>query len=833
MQNFLLTHAIKNVWCSPDQDKQLILNLKRVSRVGGVKGIFSLHWSQIALPTVKDRYHIFPIGQNSVQRLNIPAKQLVWFNLATLANTIDLLTDIYTNEGHSFNRSKAWIMRTSNNNIVLAVQDQDKATEISSGELFIRFYTNAYFSSVRSAGTIDLKVEGIRVEINNEQLPLQARYHSDKTRPGHAYLFHNGDLVDDVLPSEVVLGDMIEYVYDSSITEVAEWRVSDLRTYKSTLDRNAKYLVHLPKSIKRIDYRDDIDFYLYVKDQYGRRRGRYFHQNHPSICRMITHRDYGISTSAVAHYLNTVEGWDGAEVYLMAFVRESGYDRPLIDEHHRIKELYRLDDAAIEETLLGINSILPEWKANELESSSYTRIMRADYSTLSVDEVLNAYGYNAMAKIMVNGLTPIEGNNIALPPGLTYNSTILEYDIDGLLLGHYAHSSGNLYVTRSAKTVFIEGYPGVGGNGSTYKLSEGEHHLSANYGYRFYKAIRSGAVIKSDWTEVTDDGKSYEIVNGKIKWLLDPATQIGAYQTTADFFLQEYVLSDSVEFIYEFDISEELAYRDSKGMDMGQVLIWLNSRSLIEGLDYTVIDGHVNIVNMEYMIPGARQYLLVMCLDRPTEMSHDQGFVIRDRISVNSIYNVRDDKVVRCIVDGKVRYLPDMDMDEDVNKIVAPKVTNGKPYSIRTVPVPVHGVKAYDAYPFIERSMDVDRRIGQFLTQQLPPREDDGPAFIESRYQVFSPVCAKILSDFRYNLNDLPDLARGDDAIQDFMEDYLYLLPFDPTRMELDSRHVYIAPHRYSTRISISSKQYRILNRIVELYLRNKVDISYGIEITE
>lgn len=834
MQQQLLTHAIRNVWCSPDQDKQLILNLKRVTKVGGVRGTFALHWQQYNLPTSGDRYHIYPVGQNSIQRFNIPDDRNVWHNLAVLCNLRKLQTDIYNSLGVRFNSSKAWVMVTANNNIVIAVQAQDVSASISADELYIRFRTSAYFSSTRSDHLpVHIRMQGLRVEINNEQLGLQANYLRDREKEGLAYIFHNGWLVDNVLPADVVLGDYIEYVYDSSITEVVSIPLRDLQTYRSSLDRNRKYLVHLPKSVESINYRDDVDFFLRHTGSDGKRRGRYLHQNHISSCRMVTHRDYGISTDLIQEYITEIPGWTLDNVELVAHVKESGYDRALVNEHSRIRELYRLDDEAIVEALVGINSSMPEWKASELESSSYTRIMRAEYATITAPEVINAYGYNAIAKLAVNGFTPVSRNNLKLPIGLMEFSTILEYDSEGLLLGWYHHISGEIYTTRNYKCAYIEGYPGLGDESNLLVASNGEHALNPNYGYRFYTAVHANGVRKSDWTDVTGDPSKYTLLDNSIKWRVDPAGLMGAYNSTANFFLKEYTLTDTNKFIYEINLNNSPAFKDTEGVDKGQLLVWLNGRSLQPNLDYVEHEGYIVITNKAYMNPGASQRVLVICLDRPAEQIHDFGFVARDQLSLNSEYNVRDDKVVRCVVDGRVRDLSKMALEENSPIVTAPNVVNGKPYSIRSVPVPLHGVAPFNAYILQERSHAMDLKVEGFLTQRLPKQTYELPVEIVEKYVVYSPVCAKILADFRYNLVSLPDMAMGDQAVEEFMQRYMHLLPVDPCRLGLDSRFVTIASHRYPTRVDITSKEYMMLNRVVELYLRNKVDVSKDIRIVE
>lgn len=834
MQQQLLTHAIRNVWCSPDQDKQLILNLKRVTKVGGVKGVFAIHWQQHTLPTQNHRYHIYPIGQNSIERFNLPNDRLKWHNLASLCNIRKLQTDIYNSLGVRFNSSLCWVMVTGNNNIVLAVQIQDVTADITSGDLYVRFRTSAYFSSDRSNHLpVHIRMQGMRVQVNNEQLQLQANYLRDRDKEGLAYIFHNGWLVDNVLPANVAIGDLIEYIYDSSVTEVVSIPLNELQTYRSSLDRNRKYLVHLPKSVDSINYRDDVDFYLRHTDANGRRKGRYLHQNHISSCRMVTHRDYGISVDLIHEYIAEIPDWTMDSVELVVHVKESGYDRELVNEHSRIRELYRLNDEEIVEALVGINSTMPEWKASELESSSYTRIMRADYMSITPAEVINAYGYNAMTKLAVNGFTPVSANNLKLPIGLMEHSTILEYDTEGLLLGWYHHTSGEVYTARNFGCAYIEGYPGIGDESNLLVESNGTHQLNPNFGYRFYTAVHNNGERMSDWTDVTGDHEKYTLGENSIEWLIDPAGLKGAYNSTANFFLKEYELTDTNKFIYELNLNDSPAFANTEGVDKGQLLVWLNGRSLQPNLDYVEHEGYVVITNKAYMNTGAKQRVLVICLDRPSEQIHDFGFVARDQLSLNSQYNVRDDRVVRCVVDGRVRDITKMSLEEDRPVVTLPTVVNGKPYSIRSVPVPLHGVAPFNAYVLQSRSQAMDVRVEQFLTQRLPKQEYDLPITIVDKYVVYSPVCAKILADFRYNRVSLPDMAMGDDAVEEFMQRYLHLLPVDPCRLDLDSRYVTIASHRYATRVDISPKEYTMLNRVVELYLRNKVDVSKDIRLVE
>lgn len=117
-------------------------------------------------------------------------------------------------------------------------------------------------------------MEGLTVATEQDVLGLQQKYHQSLEKVGETYAYHNGWLVNDLRPSRVSPGDVIEYVYDSSVYRVVDFAVKDLETYESTLDSKRKYLLNYPEfNNATIDFEDDIDFYLFKREDDGRMRG--------------------------------------------------------------------------------------------------------------------------------------------------------------------------------------------------------------------------------------------------------------------------------------------------------------------------------------------------------------------------------------------------------------------------------------------------------------------------------------------------------------------------------------------------------------------------------
>ena len=74
---------------------------------------------------------------------------------------------------------------------------------------------------------------------NNRDLLNLFQFNKLKPKGGQ-YLIHNGYMVDSFDPSKLQEGDMTEVLYDYSIRKVWDLQVSELRTYKSTLDKKTK-----------------------------------------------------------------------------------------------------------------------------------------------------------------------------------------------------------------------------------------------------------------------------------------------------------------------------------------------------------------------------------------------------------------------------------------------------------------------------------------------------------------------------------------------------------------------------------------------------------------
>lgn len=836
MKDFLVGHALANVWCNPFQDRQAMLQLHPLTGHGGVRKNFSYLRRQYPLPTPNAYYHVYAIGQGSSTRLNLPTDAINrWTPLAQICQDRSMLMELYTTQGIQFSRSLSFMMFTEDGFFLFAVRRQDTVANLDDVTLFIRFQSNSFFESVRDTD-LDPNIQMSTLEYSQStqgQLPnFQYQYHVRRdSGVGHVYAFHNGRYVKDWLPSDVAFGDVLEWVYDTSVKEVHDFFLDDLRSYNSTLDSKRKYFIHLPKSLAGIDYRDDLDIYLV---QYSPTRlsfdGVCYHKNLENSLRMVTHRDYGMPEDYVNTYISDNPEWvDRPNQAIRVHVKHSGYARPLIDEHQRIKEFYgRFDDQGILEAVVGDDAVLTEWQAAELEKSMYTRIMRSKSEQVTPTIVSMAYGYNAMAKITADTPQMVVQGSVALPVGLRQNVTAFEYDVNGLLLGWRHFEEGINYYPVYPGCVMVEFISGKGDLSASMVFGNSPVTLSADESYRFYVSPVVNGVPTQSWSDETGNTEIVTISNGVATWNL-----------TSDFI--GCVKGNSSFLCYDFQVeSDDNTYKLSVNQDfITNVLhipgakfdLFMNKRAMVENIDYYMVWPQLHIVSKKHLKEGNLQDLTIRMTgfcnpDMSRPVMAEVGFVHHGYVSVDNEYDVRDDKVIRCVVAGKTYHRSQIDFEEDRRLMTVPRLTNGAPYSVENIDPPVRGVIDYDTYPLISRSKDLDARVSAYLTQHLDPVVYDGPNIIPELYPVFSPLIARLIWELHMGLITPVPSSATDMQLAEFMDAYSGYFQYDPAYRQMDMNYVEIHPHPYPGTMEVTQTAYAFLERVIRIYLESKIDLT-------
>ena len=860
MFNYLIQYATENIWCAPEQDLQYIVQPARITPLGGVWGKVRVGWRQIALPVASTRFHVYQIGQIHPLLLGLfPAKDQ-WMTLAETCNLQKMMADVYAVTGVQMPRFQIWYRVLEDKNIILAIKEQDRVPiNLDTTPIYLRVYSNEYFASRESDPLNDyVEVAGAIPTSTQQLLDLQTKYEAARNLPGHVYAFVNGYKVSGIDLFTAKLGDVVEYVYDSSIKLVIDFKISELQTFASDLDEKVKYLLHYAGyGSGTIDYQDDIDVFVYKPMPNNRHLGVYYHRNAPNgdAMRMVTHKDYSVPVDYVYAYGASHPDFGSAEdMYLRLHIRKAGMFRPLVFENSRIFELYKLDDAAVRGAMLGIDSTVDVWRAPALEASAYTEIMRWSNSRnsgcLTPVIVQEALGYNAISKLI--GDTPkftrTESSRrvVDVPYGLQSRATAYEYDAAGKLISWYSHTEGSIYAARNNDARLIEMISGFVNDRIDEDLGSQTVTLDPTANYRMYRCPIVNGVATEQWTDVTGSSM-YAIVNGTLTWLIDQTKyltlvrgdkmSLGAtldlpvYRGVLSFTLQVRQARNGVVNTYPLNVP------------LGELDLFLNGYSLIEELDYFVRDlNRVVITNKRFLVnPETDNQRIQVRMtgfcnpDLSRTLPADDGFVVDGMLSFNNRYDVRDDKVMRFIAGGVLYDRSELKFPEDQTPMIVPDVPNGTPYLIRDIIVPLRGLTADDTYSLRAKSLVIDKQVSDYMTEKYPQPIPPLPNVIPEMYPIYSPFCCRLMQDLLSGSlwDDRLRDQYGSELVVELCAPYLDLLRFDPTQtaQNIDYRYVIVHPHNLTRVVSMDIYLYKFLRRAVQYYLSDRVALSEFISV--
>lgn len=858
--DFLQKHAYQHVWCTPNQDKQAILQPARLTPENGTWSSFRVMWNTLRLPNSTSRFHVYQIGQIHPMLLGLAAKQNEWISVADVCAMESLVMDLYTSTGVQIHRSEAWYMVTKDKNLILAVRipnSKKVPINLNTEPLYIRLYSNAYYNSLRADGVSDVvHVEGRLVASNQDILDIQTSLLNWNNRPyGKTYCFINGFRVNTIDMINSRIGDLIEFVYDGSIKQVVSFAVSSLDQFVSTLDAAHKYLLHHDEVTDTIDYIDDVDVFLIKPGSGDRFVGVYYHKNNETALRMVTHKDYSVPVAYLMSYAQQRPelGSNVDELVLQLHIRKSGYNRPLIQEHNRISQLYEMDDADVYRAMVGVDSTVSVWNAAALEASGYTALMRANLGEISRQGVQDAYGYNALSKLLGDTPSPVKEMGgmyyVDVPVGLQMYSTGYEYDAQGKLLGWYPHTTGAVYVARHSETRMVEMIFGTASEGFQSYWGQMTHPLESGFNYRYYTCGRSGVLIDDQWTDKSNSGE-YAITNGVLQWLINPINTYPMVRGNKNHvtYQLDYL---GVDGLFTFSLREFRydigAYRVMT-VPPGKIEVFLNGHSLIEKIDYFVNFPRITIINKEYLDdPQNKAQKIVVRMtgfstsDLKHEVVRDVGFVKYGVLSLNKRYDIREDRVNRIVVDGALYRYDELEYGEQDFEIRVVDARNGAPYAITDIVVPMNDYlntldeQVDPTYSLRHRSQIVDKEISDYLTLKLPEKTTDQPSAIAQRYQVVSPFFCKIIYDLISGALWEPEFIEhySDDYVRTMCAPYEYLLEFDPIKegQTPSSDFVVIHAHNLPTYLELGIYQYKFINRVAAVYGQNKIDLSSNVRV--
>lgn len=856
---FLQQHAYENVWCTPNQDKQAIFKPYRLTGKNGAWIDFKVMWRNHKLPDNRSRFHVYQIGQVYSSLLGLEnSPRDTWINISDSMNDISLMADIYTVKGIQIHRHQVWYKVTYEKDLIFAIRVPEYnriPIDLSTEDIFIRLYSNAFFQSLRANSADDvIHTRGIQATSNQDILTMQQEVINYRNKSvGVVNCYVNGRHVNNIDLINATVGDYIEYVFDGSVKLTVTFNITSLQQFESVLDNAYKLLLHYAGTSNVIDYQDDIDVYL-VRPNGQRFKGVYYNKNNPSALRMLTHKDYSVSVQFLNAYMEANPDLGVlTDMQLKLYIRNSGYARPLVYDENRIHDLYKLSDADLLAAMVGVNAVVDVWKAPNLENCTYIAMMRAELGGISLQNVEDGYGYNTCSVLI--GDTPshtvLQGNKqtIQIPTVLGAYCTVYEYDANGFLLGFYTHNSGAFYQCVNNNAALCEVIRGFASEGLHASWDQLHTTLDENQSYRFYTCGKIGGVIDDQWVDVTHTSQ-YAVINGQVTWFVDHNTTFTMIRSNKDHITYEldYMAVDGLITFSLREFREDLQAYRTMAVPMGQIDIFLNGKSLVEGLDFIVDHPRIVINNKEYLNdPDNLAQKIIVRLSNfcNTDLTRpnipDVGYVQYGVLSYNNIYDIREDKVNRVIVDGALYRYSELQYGEQDFDIHISDARNGAPYAIRDIIVPMNDFlhrdteKSDPTMELRDKSLAIDKAISDYMTLKIPQKTPSTPSTIPAKYQVVSPFFNRIVHDLNSGaLWDERFTEQYDDQfVRQICQPYEYLLAWDPITDNLlpDQNFVVIHPHNANHYIDMGIYQYKFLTHVVGIYGSNRIQLSGTIRV--
>lgn len=869
MFKYLIDYAYKNIWCNPKQDNHLVITPKRITNRLGVLNRFKILNRELNTPTVGVIYHIFQIGQINPETIGLKPKNPIWIeekwiNFSDTINELNVIVNIYNTYGIEVPRFKTYYMFTSERDLIVAIEQDTKINvDYYEDQFYIRLYTNAYFETNR--GNISgefIHTQGMVLRNSGDIAIFQNAYNIYKDLPGFTYTYRNGLAVDMLDNYTMGVGDVVEFVYDSSIKRVLTFTVSNLESFNSALDNKYKYLLHYNDGLNdTIDYQDDIDIHILGYSSLTRYEGCYYHRNSVDSHRMVTHRDYSIPVDYFTFLADRIKllingnppNYQNYKVRVC--IRDAGYYRPLVYENNRIFELYKLNDDLALQAMVGVNSTVDEWKASSLENSAYCEVMRSKYKDVTVQLVQDALGYNAISKIV--GDTPTKTTLQADTQVATINinlqnrSTVYEYDSNGYLLGYSYHDSGSDYICSSSEARLIEVISGKGSYKPNVVYGVDNIPLPNYDNYRVYRCYFNNGILDNKWEDITESDQ-YHVTNNTLIWNNLDTNYYLMVRSDGDFLAYNISLN-SLSGTYFFTLSEQ-ADRGLGGgvleyplpVPLGELDLFMNGKSLIKGLDYIIDFPKVYIINKKFLLQPAAllpQQIIVRFTgfsdaNLKLDSIEDFGYIEHGLLSNNNKYDIRDDKVLRITVNGQVKHRDDVLFSEQHDGISVINSLNGQPYQVKDIVVPLKGLTNDNTYTLRNKSIVIDNKIVDYLTIKLPQPIRNGVSSIYERYDLYSPFFSRILNELINSTLVMDESIfiqpLSDNQVLGICAEFEPILEFDPINElnNIDQRFVLIHPNIGSTMVTLDVYKYNFLMKVVKLYGKGLIELSPFVSIT-
>lgn len=902
--NILRQHALTNVWAEPLQDRQYRIIPSRVSPQLGFKGVATVMWEGFPLPGYEDpldkrTFHVYPLGQIPPHFFRLKMDKKKWYRADQLTELTNSTIDVVLENGAIVPNNLCYLYENIDQNFILAVERtstdygrdsresvygdvMDVAYSLDHRPLMIRFYTNAIQDSESWRGEKEDPIHVVRsvyklINNANDLVSFKASVKAitDQYKDaGFGNYYVDGFYTDEPKAfSPEYKGKTLSFRFDETFRERMFFPISTIPGFRSIKDPKAnKYLLVSPRNYERIDFCDDLDFYLVFKTATGY-KGVMLDRFKSNTVRQVTHNAWSVREDVVLA-LSKQHGFlrNVATLEIMVVVRNGGMRHGLGFQKNRIEDLYHLPYDGVISAMADVNSTLDIWRAAELENSAYISVMSSNSNKITQAMVEEAYGYNAATKavgryfykvtdqkkVKIDPLFSLSNQQFVPNGDMTRNSRVLFwYDKKGQLLSY--ETSNSIYTSISVPTAlqgnaaYLEVMLGTLREGTDYAGTFRDKETVSDpyygfFGHRCYVADVAGAATTNNWADVTG-GIYYTYVPGtatkapQIKWnytLLNAAGLVPLTRFASEVNIVKRVVKPTDEQGY---ISIPLSVVDGGsigniGVAPGHVDVWIDGSPLMENLDYRYVTGGAVIILRQ--IPKNKEANILIRYygySNPKTKKpfgpRDTGFVKNGVVSMNNVFNVFHDRDVSVNIGGR-KYSPDEVKFAEDGYVVGDYL-DGAPYTIDEYQALVEPFTAQKTVDYQIQSMVIDQDVSDYLTARLPEPKPSNEFIEGQHWHLHSPIMAAYVEMMvkGYFTDAMIDLLDTEETFFSFTKQMVDVFKdFDPCIAGYNQDYVGVYPLAFKDRVvQVTQKQYWALEKINRLHLYSVLDLTHSIEV--
>ena len=830
-------YALRYLWANPHEDKQTLFKTNRLSKVNGCVNYLNVgSIVKLTMPVLNIRFHVFELGLLDSVRIGLNLNLNVWTPYDKFIDVNNVLIFAFI-QGRMANLENAYVQLRDNGNLIF-VLDYAKNSYLNglTQELYIRFYSNIYFTDT----SVSAHLFTGRYEHSNI---TQTNYFNFKTLLDskianyglNPFIFLNGLYLPDGLPTfnQLNNSDNIQYVFDPTLKTKTDLDVLNAPFFNSSLDNCRKVIASIDV-INDSVFTDDIEFFISGVKTNGLRVGVYFARLHPSYVRMLTFKDWALHSEQLTlrqdDLINFADTVNLSNFQIHIVRRDNGQVRDKTLDTNRMLDLMNLPLTVRIQALTGVNSNFTLWQANSLERSDPNLWIAKEYPDIVTSSFNNVVSrFTAMTILeRVKRVTP--NSDFLLPPTVSNSGgKLLKYDVDGFnpnFTTYAAVSNVNVsYTDGKGYELFIPGFEFNSPLDTVLPIGQSSIEINDTFDiFCYYKNSNDElvyAIPQVDYNLNDINGLTVIAFNSNL-------INFEKYIRTSNRgvqFTSSITLNDVIEGI---NVYNNQTFQHDVGMET--LLVWINGRYQIEGLDYTLYKGKLYFVaNNDYFTFPA--ILTVLYLGLPDiSLRHinktDWGFVEYGSILNNNLYDLLMYRNKLFFIQGKaitVETIHDQEHYVDKTTVSELSYTDGQPFAI----VPMLSFSRSDRLnsfcPTSLMDKEVDINVIEYLNALDPQIEKGTFITIPTRYTVVSLLINKLIEDILSGTLLTPPVIYNELVIYEMITAYLDLLNVDPTRFNLEDKFVEIVPKWTTEKVTVSINAYNFLDSVNKYYLNNKV----------